>query len=101
MTGVLRLQGRRIADPARAKSPEDPARGKGRATRRYRSQLVADGAQEALARGSSGICVFSLNSLSSDSTWMLRNFWDQTGHPDYPIDSAVFHRVLNDEGSVP
>ena len=59
------------------------------------------GAQEALARGSSGICVFSLNSLSSDSTWVLRNFWDQTGHPDYPIDSAVFHRVLNDEGPVP
>ncbi len=57
------------------------------------------GAQEALARGSSGICVFSLNSLSPDSTWMLRNFWGQTGHPEYPIDSAVFHRVSNDGGA--
>ncbi|MCD4848439.1 MAG: family 10 glycosylhydrolase [Candidatus Aegiribacteria sp.] len=56
------------------------------------------GAQEALERGCSGICVFSLNSLSSDSTWMLRNFWGRTGHPEYPIDSAVFHRVSNDGG---
>ncbi len=57
------------------------------------------GAQEALTRGGSGVCVFSLNSLSSDSTWMLRNFWGRTGHPEYPIDSAVFHRVSNGEGA--
>ncbi len=56
------------------------------------------GAQEALARGGSGICVFSLNSLPADSAWKLRNFWGQTGHPEYPIDSAVFHRVSNDVG---
>jgi uncharacterized lipoprotein YddW (UPF0748 family) len=53
------------------------------------------GADEALARGGKGICVFSLNSLSSDSTWMLRNFWGQTGSTDHPLDSAVFHRVSN------
>jgi uncharacterized lipoprotein YddW (UPF0748 family) len=53
------------------------------------------GAAEALARGGRGICVFSLNSLSSDSTWMLRNFWGQTGSTDHPLDSAVFHRVSN------
>lgn len=53
------------------------------------------GAAEALAHGGRGICVFSLNSLSSDSTWMLRNFWGQTGSTDHPLDSAVFHRVSN------
>ncbi len=53
------------------------------------------GAAEALSRGGKGICVFSLNSLSSDSTWMLRNFWGQTGRTDHPLDSAVFQRVSN------
>ena len=57
------------------------------------------GAREALERGGSGICVFSLNSLSPDSTWILRNFWGQTGHPEYPVDSAVFHRVSSEGGT--
>lgn len=56
------------------------------------------GATAALAHGCSGICVFSLNSLSSDSTWILRNFWGQTGYPDHPIDSAIFHRVSTIKG---
>ncbi|MEN8209768.1 MAG: family 10 glycosylhydrolase [Candidatus Fermentibacteria bacterium] len=51
------------------------------------------GASEALSRGIRGICVFSLNSLSSDDTWMIRNFWGEPGSTDHPIDSAVFQRV--------
>jgi uncharacterized lipoprotein YddW (UPF0748 family) len=58
------------------------------------------GASEALNNGISGICVFSLNSLSSDSTWVLRNFWGDQGSPDFPLDSAVFQRV-NTESSSP
>ncbi len=54
------------------------------------------GALEALARGSKGVCVFSLNSLSSDSTWMLMNFWTGQGNSDFPEDSAVFQRVYTE-----
>jgi len=56
------------------------------------SSAVA-GASEALTRGIRGVCVFSLNSLSSDDTWMMRNFWGEQGSTDFPIDSAVFQRV--------
>ncbi len=56
------------------------------------------GASEALIRGCKGVCVFSLNSLSSDSTWMLRNFWGEQGSTDFPIDSAVFQRVNTESG---
>jgi len=58
------------------------------------------GAAEALSRGGRGICVFSLNSLSSDSTWMLRNFWGETGSTDHPIDPAVFQRVSAESGRI-
>ncbi len=58
------------------------------------------GAAEALANGDRGVCVFSLNSLSSDSTWKLRNFWGQTGGTDHPLDSAVFQRVLNESDNL-
>lgn len=53
------------------------------------------GAEESLARGSGGVCIFSLNSLSDDNTWIIRNFWDQSTVPDHQMDSAVFHRVFN------
>ncbi|MCK4807282.1 MAG: hypothetical protein KAT09_06535, partial [Candidatus Aegiribacteria sp.] len=56
------------------------------------------GASEALARGCKGVCVFSLNSLSSDSTWMLRNFWGEQGSTDFPVDSAVFQRITIGSG---
>ena len=51
------------------------------------------GASEALIRGCKGVCIFSLNSLSSDDTWMLKNFWGEQGSTDFPVDSAVFQRV--------
>ncbi len=51
------------------------------------------GASEALAQGIRGVCVFSLNSLSSDDVWVMRNFWGEQGSTDFPIDSAVFQRV--------
>ncbi|MCD4702249.1 MAG: family 10 glycosylhydrolase [Candidatus Aegiribacteria sp.] len=51
------------------------------------------GASEALAQGIRGVCVFSLNSLSSDNAWVMRNFWGEQGSTDFPIDSAVFQRV--------
>jgi hypothetical protein len=51
------------------------------------------GASEALSRGAAGVCVFSLNSLSTDSTWKLRNFWGETGSPTHQLDASVFHRV--------
>ncbi|NOQ21490.1 MAG: family 10 glycosylhydrolase [Candidatus Aegiribacteria sp.] len=54
------------------------------------------GASEALSRGCGGVCVFSLSSLSSDSTWMLRNFWRERGSTGFPIDSAVFQRVTTE-----
>ncbi|MBN2588191.1 MAG: family 10 glycosylhydrolase [Candidatus Fermentibacteraceae bacterium] len=57
------------------------------------------GASEALSRGAGGVCVFSLNTLSSDSTWKLRNFWGETGSPDHPMDASVFHRVSSGSGA--
>jgi hypothetical protein len=57
------------------------------------------GAEEALARGAAGVCVFSLNSLSSDSTWKLRNFWGETGSPYHPLDPAVYQRVSSGIGA--
>ncbi len=56
------------------------------------------GASEALIRGCKGVCVFSLNSMSSGSTWMMRDFWGEQGSPDFPMDSAVFQRVYTGSG---
>jgi uncharacterized lipoprotein YddW (UPF0748 family) len=56
------------------------------------------GASEALSRGAGGVCVFSLNSLPTDSTWKLRNFWGETGSPEHPMDPSVFQRVSSGMG---
>jgi len=58
------------------------------------------GATEALSRGAGGVCVFSLNSLSSDSTWMLRDYWGGSGIPAHGLDAAVFNRVSSGHGAV-
>jgi uncharacterized lipoprotein YddW (UPF0748 family) len=51
------------------------------------------GAQRALARGAAGVCAFSINSLDSDDTWILRNFWGEEGNPCSEPGPAMFHRV--------
>lgn len=66
------------------------------------NQTVASavtGAREALSRNAAGVSVFSLNSLSPDSTWKIRNFWGETGSPVHAMDPAVYQRVSSDFGA--
>ncbi len=50
-------------------------------------------AREAIDLGAAGICVFSLGTLAPESTWVIRNFWRETGRPERGMDASVFHRV--------
>ena len=51
------------------------------------------GGREALSRGAAGICVFSLNSLRSDSAWVLRQFWNLSGSVEHAPNPALFYRA--------
>jgi uncharacterized lipoprotein YddW (UPF0748 family) len=60
------------------------------------TEAALPAAAEALRRGAGGICVFSLSTLPQEDTWILRNFWGETGRPEHRIDASLFHRVADE-----
>ena len=56
------------------------------------------GAETAVENECAGICVFSLNSLSSSDTWMLSQFWGEGRTSEHPLETAVFQRVSKGNG---
>ncbi|OPL20113.1 MAG: hypothetical protein AVO35_01280 [Candidatus Aegiribacteria sp. MLS_C] len=77
--------------------PEKVVYGIGTYNQTVRSAIT--GAGEALARDAAGVCVFSLNSFSSDSTWKIRNFWGEIGSPVHAVDPSVYQRVSSGFGA--